>query len=85
MGRLYDATADGGAIERLETLARILACRIDECDDFKDMSNLARQYRETVKAINELDGGEDDGEDAELDSLIGNSAPTRKPKADKAG
>lgn len=55
-------TKDGTAEDQLETLAINLAKSIDDCDDAKLIPQLARQYRETIKALNEIKDG-DDGED----------------------
>lgn len=53
-------TSEGSRLERLENLALILAKQIDICakdavDGPKTMSQLSRQYRETIKEIEEIE------------------------------
>ena len=52
-------TSEGSRLERLENLALILAKQIDICakdaaDGPKTMPQLSRQYRETIKEIEEI-------------------------------
>ena len=54
-------TSEGSRLERLENLALILAKQIDICakdaaDGPKTMPQLSRQYRETIKEIEEIKG-----------------------------
>ena len=56
-------TSEGSRLERLENLALILAKQIDICakdaaDGPKTMPQLSRQYRETIKEIEEIKGME---------------------------
>lgn len=57
-----------------DRLTRLLALRdkleeaINECDSKRDLAALSRQYRETLKEIEEIEGG-DNGED-EIDKLL---------------
>lgn len=51
----------GDAAEQLEVLRNNLAARLDACQDEKIYPQLARQFRETVRQLDELGG--DDGED----------------------
>ena len=69
-------TRDGTDREKLEALALKIAESIDSAKYQKDIPPLARQYRETMAAIRELDGGGDDGDD-EIDAIIGASPKTR--------
>ena len=64
MGRakkMATVTSEGSRLERLENLALILAKQIDICakdavDGPKTMPQLSRQYRETIKEIEEIKG-----------------------------
>lgn len=57
-----------------DRLTRLLALRdkleeaINECDSKRDLAALSRQYRETLKEIEEIEGG-DNGED-EIDKIL---------------
>lgn len=61
--RMASVTCDGTRLEQLKTLALVIAESIDEGDESHSMAQLARQYRETIREIAELEG-EDDGGDA---------------------
>ena len=53
--------------EQLKELLRVLAKQIDGEPGARDMASLARQYRETLKEIEEIEGTEDNDDDiAEL-------------------
>ena len=45
----------GSRLDKLKALSRILADKIDSADD-KELSQLVRQYRETLKEIEEIEG-----------------------------
>lgn len=51
-------------LERLKDLAQTLEDRLAGADD-KSLPGLARQYRETLRDIRELEGGIDDGDEVE--------------------
>ncbi len=53
---LIQVTKTGSRLEQLQMLAETLASEIDLCDDCKSMAQLARQYRETIREIEELKG-----------------------------
>ena len=57
-----------GRLEQLTTLRDILASSIDECDSMRDLASLSRQYRETIREIETIESGEDDGD--EIASII---------------
>jgi hypothetical protein len=61
--RMASVTCDGTRLEQLQTLALVLAESIDDGDESHSMAQLARQYRETIREIAELEG-EDDNSDA---------------------
>lgn len=54
-------TTENGMIIRLDALkalADTLADAINNCDSMRDMAALSRQYRETVREIDLIEGGE---------------------------
>ncbi len=66
MGRrksIKSATKDYDLLEGLKALAARLAAECDACESPKELAGLARQYRETMIKIDELEGGEDDGDE----------------------
>lgn len=46
----------GGRLEQLKTLRSILAEAIDGCNSMRDLASLSRQYRETIREIEEIEG-----------------------------
>lgn len=82
---LKAVTAGGDLLEALKTLALSLAEELD--GENRGNANLARQYRETMKDIAELEGGADDG--GEIGEIIkrrendGQSNTVRKNRADR--
>ena len=59
---MMSVTCDGTRLEQLRTLALVIAEHIDSDDDSHSMAQLARQYRETIREISELEGDGDDGD-----------------------
>ena len=57
-----------GRLDRLISLRDKLEAAIDECDSKRDLAALSRQYRETLKEIEEIEGV-NDGED-EIDKIL---------------
>lgn len=55
-------------LSRLIILRDKLDEAINECDSKRDLAALSRQYRETLKEIEEIEGG-DSGEN-EIDKLL---------------
>lgn len=53
---LIQITLTGSRLEQLQELAKTLASEIDLCADSKSLAQLARQYRETIREIEELKG-----------------------------
>ena len=72
MERMVSVTCDGTRLEQLKTLALVLASEIDAESSATNyeksqgrqhsMAQLARQYRETIREIAELEGEDDDGD-----------------------
>ena len=53
MSQLIEA---GTRLEQLKTLRGILADAIDNCNSMRDLASLSRQYRETIREIEEIEG-----------------------------
>lgn len=74
--KMATVASGGNRLEQLENLALILAKQIDLCSDdddgAKNMPQLSKQYRETIKEIEEIRGLEKD------DDEIGEILSTRK-------
>lgn len=62
MAKMVEVTRSGTHLEQLEQLAMELAAQIDSPDDKHSMAQLARQYRETIREIAELEDEDDDGD-----------------------
>ncbi len=60
---LVSANRNGDREDKLKSLALILAKQIDVCDDPKDLAQLSRQYRETLKELDALQSGDEDADD----------------------
>ena len=56
--KLLSATRRGTRLEQLETLAAILSKQIDNPSEKDNVASLARQYRETIREIEEIEGTE---------------------------
>lgn len=54
---------DKPRVEQLKELLLVLAEQIDSKPGARDMASLARQYRETLKEIEEIEGSEDNDDD----------------------
>ena len=63
---MTDANLAGRA-SALRELAATLACAIDDYRDAKLLPQLARQYRETVRELSEIEQPTDD----DIDELVG--------------
>lgn len=55
--------------EQLHSLLGILAEKINSDPGARDLAQLSKQYRETLKEIEELEGGH--GETSEIDQILG--------------
>lgn len=63
------ATDNGTRLEQLKTLAQVLADKLDDPDtETKSIASISREYRETIKEINIIEGGDDDNDD--IDAII---------------
>ena len=60
--------SNGTRLDQLKNLAEILAEKINSDPGARDLAGLAKQYRETLKEIEEIEGV-DNGED-EIDKIL---------------
>lgn len=78
--KLKTVTRRGTRLEQLKTLASVLAERLDTCTE-KETAQLAKQYRETIYEIEEIEGRNDT--DDELSEILQNRDADGKPGADR--
>lgn len=76
---MVEVTRSGTRLEQLKQLALELAAQIDSPDDKHSMAQLARQYRETIREIEEIEGRNEDGDD--IDAIIDSRSAAGKPGA----
>ena len=82
--KMATVTASGTRLEQLENLAIVLAKQIDLCtgepdDSMKTVPQLVKQYRETIKEIEEIRGMEKD--DDEIGEILSARKADGKPDA----
>lgn len=77
--KMKSVTARGGRLKQLQTLAGVLAASIDSCEDDRALPALAKQYRETIREIEEIEGAEHRGD--EIGALIAQRQTDGKPGA----
>ena len=77
MSSLTETVNNGTRLEQLKELLEILAEEIDARPGARDMASLARQYRETLKEIAEIEGAETDGD--EITELLSSRESARQP------
>ena len=80
---LVDLTRESRLIQ-LRELLEIIAAAIDDKPGARDLAGLSRQYRETLREIEELEGEEDNSD--EIGQIIaarsdGEPKPNRKNRA----
>lgn len=61
--QMVEINATGTRLERLKALSKILAEQIDACASSRDLPQLARQYRDTIREIAELEGEGDQNDE----------------------
>jgi hypothetical protein len=76
---MVSVTESGTRIEQLKQLALNLAYEIDNAGEKTNVAQLARQYRETLREIDELEGDDDSGD--AIANLIATRADKGKPTA----
>ena len=72
-------TTRGTRLEQLKTLAKVIAASIDACKDDRALPQLAKQYRETIREIEDIEGGEQDGD--EIGEILAQRQADGKPGA----
>ena len=77
--KLATATRSGSRLDKLKTLAGILAKQIDHPGEKDNVASLARQFRETIREIEEIEGGTDDGD--EIAEILAGREADGKPGA----
>ena len=60
---LYTVSRKGSRLEQLKKLRDTLARSIDNCESMRDMAALSRQYRETIREIEEIGGAQNSGDE----------------------
>ena len=66
---MHEVTESGSRLDKLRSLALVIADAIDDGDENHSMAQLARQYRETIAEISVLEELQDDGD--ELGEILG--------------
>ena len=66
-------------IDQLRELLEVLANEIDEKPGARDLAQLAKQYRETLKEIEDIEGITDDGD--EIAEILAGREADGKPGA----
>lgn len=80
MKKLKAVTSKGSYLEQLKSLAYKLALKLDDSElDDKNLAALAKQYRETIKEIKELEG--DTNVDDEISEILQERKADGKSKA----
>lgn len=80
--KMKSVTAKGDRLKQLKTLAGILAQSIDDCEDVRALPQLAKQYRETIREIEELEGAQNHGD--EIGEILAQRQADGKPGAVRA-
>lgn len=79
MEKMKTVTARGTRLEKLQTLAAVLAVKIDGCKDDRAMPQLAKQYRDTIREIEEIEGADQHGN--EIGAILAERKADGKPGA----
>lgn len=77
--KLKTVTRRGTHLDQLKTLAEKLAVQLDEAVDQQGYAQLAKQYRETIGEIAEIEGYENS--DDELSEILDSRKADGKPGA----
>lgn len=75
--KMKSITTRGDRLQQLKTLASVLASSIDACDDARALPALAKQYRETVREIEEIGGAQNSGD--EISEILAGRQADGKP------
>lgn len=79
MAKMKTVTANGSRLEQLQSLASVLAASIDSCKDCRALPALTKQYRETIREIEEIEGAKEDGD--EISKILTERESSGKPGA----
>ena len=79
MATMKSITARGTRLEQLKQLAKVLAGSIDACEDCRALPQLTKQYRETIREIEEIEGADNDGD--EIGEILAERENDGKPGA----
>ena len=66
MSSLFETSETGSRTDQLIELRSKLALAIDSCESMRDLASLSKQYREVIKEIEEIEGGESEDEIADI-------------------
>lgn len=77
--KMKSITIKGTRLDQLKTLAKVIASSIDSCDNIRILPQLAKQYRETIREIEEIEGCEQDGD--EISEILSQRQSDGKPGA----
>lgn len=77
--RQYTVSRKGSRLAQLKNLRDTLGKAIDGCESMRDLAALSRQYRETIREIEDLEGGAQDGD--EIGDLLAERRADGKPGA----
>lgn len=80
--KMKSVTTRGDRLKQLKTLAGILAQNIDDCEDLRALPQLAKQYRETIREIEDLEGAQNHGD--EIGEILAQRQADGKPGAVRA-
>lgn len=76
---MKSVTTRGTRLEQLKQLAKVLAAGIDTCEDCRALPQLTKQYRETIREIEEIEGTNDDTD--EIGTILAERQQDGKPGA----
>lgn len=79
MATMKSITASGSRLEQLKRLALVLAKNIDSCEDARLLPQLAKQYRDTIREIEEMEGAPSN--DDEIAAILAQRQQDGKPGA----
>lgn len=76
---LYTVSRKGTRLDQLKKLRDTLASSIDKCESMRDLAALSRQYRDTIREIEEMEGAPND--DDEVGAILAQRQQDGKPGA----
>lgn len=79
MATMKSITSRGSRLEQLKALAKVLAAGIDTCEDCRALPALTKQYRETIREIEDIEGAADDTD--EIGAILAQRESDGKPGA----